>query len=383
MTAMFGSLRRLFHNYILDNGAYSVMATHFDIQGVTADSKTFARSCHVRLGTGRVSFDVPQKAGSGSNTDAEFYEVYRKISPDTIKKSLESERASSKLDREIRNRCKGHFSMLMMDYDSKEMVPTSEMVEFLSDIQYPHTDIIVTPSWHSLISGSDSTNVGLYMRLTDEYLTAASRLNSKPIVVSIPQSLPPERIGDVLSHYIEKDVTSFCIDSHSRSLLKGSWMRKFHTSLDKAKEQYGIEKESLILSINSYQGIVMRNEGLIEAWDFLGFSAGTDIICGKHTSAYFRKDDQQDEARDEPTVARIFQPDTYCYRKVVCDKESKDKITDQSIGLQIAEMPTIRTSIEEGCLEELLGTKRISKGTLETILSLRGRGTNLTLDSFI
>ncbi len=355
------------------------MATHFEIQSVTDDSKTYARSCHVRLGTGRTSFDIPFRAGSGNNVKAEFYEAYRSLKPETIQNSMKNENVARIIDKDLLNRCNGQFNMLIMEYDSKEVVPTPRMVDQMSDIQYNHTDVIITPSWFSLITHDESTDVDLYLKMTDEYLDAASRLNRKPIVINIPQSIPSDRIDDVLNRYINKDVTAFCIDSHSRSLMNGSWMRKFHTTLDVVKKEYKIEKESLILSVNAYQGPVKKNEMAIEARDFLGFCAGIDVICGKHTRAYGSNNSEERST----TVARVFQPETYNYIKIMCLKEKKDMITDSSIASQIKEMGNVRMNIKEDSLEQLLQSKSISPGTMSTIYRMKEKGRKTTLENFI
>lgn len=356
------------------------MATHFDITNVEDDSKTFARSCHIRLGSGQLSFDAPFKVGNGDATEVQLYEAYRRISPSTIMKSYQSERYGSDVDKDLDERCKGRRNILIMEYDSKNVVPTSRMVEHLSDIQYNHTDVIVTPSWFSLITRDDSTDVDLYVSMTDEYLEAASRLNHKPIMVNIPQSIPSERIEDVLEHYItRKDVTSFCIDSNSRALMNGSWMRKFHTSIDKLRDAYDIEHECLLYSVNAYQGIVKRNEERIDAKDFLGFTAGIDVIGGKHTKGY-----NSNNSEEHMTVARLFDRDTYTYVKAICAKDVKERITSQSVAAQIKEMPIIQEKIREGTLEEHLRSKAISDSMFRTIYGMRGTDPSVrTLDSFI
>ncbi len=356
------------------------MATHFDISNVEDDSGTYARSCHIRLGSGQLSFDAPFKVGNGDATDVPLYEVYRRISPTTIVKSFQSEKYSRGVDANLKNRCKGRSNILIMEYDSKDVIPTSRMVEYLSDIQYNHTDVIVTPSWFSLITRTDSTDVDLFLAMTDEYLEAASRLNHKPMMVSIPQSIPSERIDDVLEHYIScKDVTSFCIDSNSRALMNGSWMRKFQTSIDKVRSLYNIEDECLLYSVNAYQGIVKRNEERIDAKDFLGFTAGIDVIGGKHTKGY-----NSNDSDERMTVARMFDPETYTYVKAVCAKEVKGRITSQSVAAQIMEMPIIQDRIKEGLLEDHLRSKAISESTLRTIYGLKDTASSIrTLDSFI
>lgn len=354
------------------------MASHFDIQDIKEDEKTYSRCSHVRVGTGRASFETPCRPGIGNVTDFDIYEVYRRVSPETVERSLSNEAYARKFDGGMESRCKGRFNILIMEYDSKEVVPNSRMVEFMSHMQYNHTDVIATPSWFSLVTKDDHTDTDLYIQLTDEYLEAASRRNHKPIMVTIPQSTPPDRINEILERYIGRDVTAFCIDSNSRALLNGSWIRKFQTSMDSAKEDYGIERECLVYSVNAYQGLIRRNEVYSDAKDFLGFIAGADLIGGKHTKAYGSRGSEQNS-----TVARVFDPETYTYSKVFCSLEEKDAYTDGSIRAQIGEMPNVGRSIREGELESLLMSKPLTDVTKRSIYRLRDSSRMTRLNEFI
>lgn len=353
------------------------MSTHFDVRYMGVDEATYSRHCHIRLGSGRVSFESPVRAGVGNVHETDVYDAYRRLSPEIITKSINSENYTRTLDREISKRCRGRFNIFSLVYGEKDRIPTANMVEHMSDIQYNHTDVIVTPSWFPLVT-RETTDVELYINLTDGFLEASGRLNHKPIMVSIPQSIPPRHLDTILARYIGRDVTSFCIDSNSRALLNGTWMRRFQTSVEKAKESYGIEKECVIYSINAYQGMVKRNEDRVEAKDFLGFTAGVDIIGGKHTPAFSSRNED-----DDRTVARRFDPTSYSYVKVPCSVNDKQSITDESVRIQIEEMEVIRRSISEGTLRKLLTSKNLPEITMNSIYSLKGNPSIKRLDEFI
>lgn len=353
------------------------MSTHFDVRDMGVDEATYSRHCHIRLGSGRVSFESPVKAGVGNVHETDVYDAYRRLSPEIITKSINSENYTRTLDREIGKRCRGQFNVFSLVYGDKDRIPTANMVEHMSDIQYNHTDVIVTPSWFSLVT-RETTDVELYLNLTDRFLEASSRLNHKPTMVSIPQSIPPRHLDAVLARYIGKDVTSFCIDSNSRALLNGTWIRRFQTAVEKAKESYGIEKECVIYSINAYQGMVKRNEDRVEAKDFLGFTAGVDIIGGKHTPSFSPRNEDDDE-----TVARWFDPTSYSYVRIPCSIDDKQSITDESVRMQVEEMKVIRRSISEGTLRELLRSKNLPEITMNSIYSLKGSPSIKRLDEFI
>jgi hypothetical protein len=352
------------------------MATKFSVHDIHVDEETLSRKSTVRLGSsGDVKFQTPTKAGVDGVIDLSVYEAYRKIKPLTIRKCLESEAYDRKNGLDLKSRVKGGFNILTMEYDDKNEVPTEEMIFALSDMQYNFTDVITTPSWFELISKKDNVNTDLYIKLSGIYLDAASVRNHKPVIGTIPQSIPPERLRDVVKFYIDKNVTSFMIDSHGRTLISGMWIRTLNRSLG----EYDIEKESILYSINAFQGIVRKNESSIEAKDFIGFAEGIDIIGGKHANKFFGQSKTDENTR---TFARMFDPLTYNYEKMQCSFDKKKEINEQSVRIQDEEFSKVRDVIMDGKVKNLLEKKRISKETLNSILSSKGPKHTI-LDDFI
>ena len=249
------------------------------------------------------------------------------------------------------------------------------MVVALSDMQYNNTDAITTPSWFDLITKKNGVDVELYVHLSKVYLEAASTRNHKPILGTMPQSIPPEELGAILKFYIDHDVTSFVIDSHGRTLISGSWIR----ALQRSRGEYDIEKESIMYTMNAFQGTVPKNKTSIEAKDFIGFTAGFDVIGGKHSNKYFENSNENDSR----AVGRIFNRETYNYEKKICTKEEKINIDEDSIREQNSEFDTIRQSISEGTIKNLLSSKNISQETFNTILSFKSNAHSMKIDDFI
>lgn len=349
------------------------MVTHFTVSDMDKDENTLSRRLSVKLGTaGDLKFQTPTKVGLKDVTELPLYEAHIGIKPETIRKILESESFDRSYGRKLKERCKGNFNILNLEYNGKE-VPTDKMVTALSDTQYGHTDIIVTPSWFELISSKNSVNVDLYMKLTKSYLDAAMTRNHKPIFGTIPQCIPPGELDRVLKSYIDQDVTSFVVDSHGRTLMSGSWIRAFQRSIG----QYNIESECLLYSINAYQGAVRKTDPSIEAKDFIGFTAGFDIIGGKHNTKF----PPQADTNNDLKVARIFKRDTYLYEKSNCSLDEKRAIDNQSVRDQYSELAVVRDAISEGGINNLLNDKQISRETINIIKSFKDRTT--VLDDFI
>jgi hypothetical protein len=248
------------------------------------------------------------------------------------------------------------------------------MVVAMSDMQYNNTDAITTPSWFDLITRKNHVDVLQYVALSKIFLEAASMRNHKPILGTIPQSIPPEELEKVIKFYIDHDVTSFVVDSHGRTLISGSWIRAFQRSLC----EYNIEKECVLYTINAFQGIIPKTKTATEAKDFIGFTAGFDIIGGKHSNKYFESNGEVAQS-----VGRIFNRDTYNYEKQVCNKEEKKLIDERSIREQNAEFETVREAISEKSLKPLLTTKDLAKETMNIIRSFKDRGHTMKIDNFI
>lgn len=362
--------------FILRQPSLIGMATHFFVSDSEYDEDTLSRKVNVRIGTsGNVKFKTPMKAGLGNVTEIPFYEAHKKIRPETIMDCLKSEQRDREHGRELKRRCKGDFNVLTLEYDSKDVVPTDRMVVAMSDMQYNNTDAITTPSWFDLITRKNSVDVQLYLHLSGVFLEAASVRNKKPIFGTIPQSIPPEKLEKVLKFYIDRDVTSFVVDSHGRTLISGSWIRALHRTLD----AYNIENECILYTMNAFQGVVPKTKTAIEAKDFIGFTAGFDIMGGKHSNKY--PDKPTDE--EAQAVGRAFDRQTYNYEKRMCTKEEKVKITEQSIRNQNAEFSVVGEAISEKTVKPLLMTKDLAPETLNTILSFRQGRHNMKIDDFI
>jgi hypothetical protein len=351
------------------------MATRFSVSEIKTDEDTFSRKTSVRVGTsGDVKFQTPMKVGLDSVTELPLYEAYKRIKPETINNCIGSEDKCRIQGRDLEKRCKGRFNALILEYDSKDMVPSDRMVEALSDLQYPHTDIIITPSWFDLITGKNGVNVERYLNLSKVFVEAASVRNSKPILGSIPQSIPPGKLDEVIKFYIDRDITSFVVDSHGRTFISTSWIRTFQRNL----EEYDIEKECVLYSINAFQGIIRKTKSSTEAKDFIGFTAGFDVMGGKHIAKFSRKD----EGNNGYVFGRRFNRNTYNYEKQECTEEEKRRIDAESIRSQNEEFSVIRNIISDGSLKPLLTSKSLTQETTNTIFSFRSIGKK-RLDKFI
>ncbi|MDR3282433.1 MAG: hypothetical protein LBS92_02340 [Candidatus Methanoplasma sp.] len=359
--------------------------TNFKLSGIVQDDDICTRKSTVKVGTsGDTFFETPIRSGSRSvKRKSAIFEIYRKIYPATIHKCLNSTDYNTKycggLERQLSF---GDFNTLIMEYNGKE-IPTGPMIAQLADLQYTHTDAIVTPSWYSIVGNTGSSKAERYIELSDKYCEAAMFRNSKPILASIPQSLPPGDIDRVVKFYMDKDITSFIVDSGSRTPNKGTWLR----TLLRAVSAYNVEDESLLYSVNAFQGISQKSTKHTEAKDFLGFNVGFDILGGKYVAKgsadYYNRIKTSSE-----TVAKQFHRSTYKYESVSCSADLKVEITNQSTLDQIEEMSAVRMAISEKTgMKNLLESKGVSEKTIKSFTDLKkevnNKSESSTLDDFI
>lgn len=353
------------------------MVTRFSVHDIEHDEGTLSRKTTVKIGTsGDVKFETPLRAGSKGVTEVPFYEIHKRVSPEKIRGCLESQTKDSRFGVELKKMCRGSFNVLVIEYDSNEIVPPSRMIDGLSDIQYNNTDAIVIPSWFDLITKKEKVDVDRYLDLSGNFLDAASTRNHKPIFATIPQSIPPESLDRVIDFFIDRDVTSFIVDSHGRSIMSGSWVRAFQRNLT----GYGIEKECVLFTMNTYQGVMRKDVTRSEAKDFIGFTAGFDIIGGKYVGKYHGNFDKEVKKED---FGRVFDRDTYTYLKRTCSKEEKQIINEQTVRSQNKEFENVKAAIKESAVKPLLETKELSKETLDIIMSFNDRSRSTKLDEFI
>ncbi len=309
-------------------------------------------------------------------TDVPFYEIHRRITPDRIQKCLSSEEETRKIGLELRKKYKDSFNVLTLQYDSKTTVPTKKMVECMSDLQYNNTDAIAIPSWFDIITNKGQAGIDLYLELSKIFLEAASVRNNKPIFATLPQCIPPEALEKVIDFFTSKDVTSFIVDSHGRTILSSSWIRTFQRALF---QEHDVEHECLLYTMNAYQGTIHNDVDRGEAKDFIGFTAGFDIIGGKYISKF----GSNTKAPDKGIFGRVFESGSYTYRKQVCSKEEKEVINEQTIRDQNREFECVRSAIHDSEVVTLLETKALSGETMDTIMSFTDRSHISRLDEFI
>ena len=199
--------------YHVDQSAY--VTTKFIVSCGNADDDYITESKVVRLGTaGNIKFETPLKAGTfGMTSGCGIYEVYRYLKPETIRKCLDSQSYLSKYQKTTKSmRSDSALNLIALAYMNKDVVPDEDSIRILADMQYACSDVVQTPSWFGLVKSDGSTDVDLYIELSERYIEYAQFRNHKPVIGTIPVCVPYNRISEVVGMYMDNDVTSFIVD---------------------------------------------------------------------------------------------------------------------------------------------------------------------------
>lgn len=354
------------------------MTTKFIVSPGNADDDYITESKVVRLGTsGDIRFETPLKAGTFGMTDGcGIYEVYRYLKPETIGKCLENQSYMSKYQRTTgAMRSDGALNLVALAYMSNDTVPDDDSIRILADMQYACSDVVQTPSWFGLIKSGGTTDVDLYIELSERYLEYAQFRNHKPVVGTIPVCIPYNRISEVVGRYMDGDVTSFIVDFNTRSY-DMTWMREFL----RAVSEYRVERESILGCVNSFPGSMKRGGEPTNALDFLGFAAGFDVIGDKHVPK------PSSDGYPQRNETRMFDAGTFTYHKVgYSDRDEREALMAESIRRQVDGMAEVRRSLNESSpIDSLLAEKRVGHDVMIPFRHLKSDvGThNSTLDDF-
>ena len=362
--------------YHVDQSAY--VTTKFIVSCGNADDDYITESKVVRLGTaGNIKFETPLKAGTfGMTSGCGIYEVYRYLKPETIRKCLDSQSYLSKYQKTTKSmRSDSALNLIALAYMNKDVVPDEDSIRILADMQYACSDVVQTPSWFGLVKSDGSTDVDLYIELSERYIEYAQFRNHKPVIGTIPVCVPYNRISEVVGMYMDNDVTSFIVDFNTRSY-DMTWVREFLRTVS----DYRVEKESILGCVNSFPGSLKKSGEPTSALDFLGFAAGFDVIEDKHVPK------PSNDNYPERNETRMFDEATFTYSKIkYSDKDEKEALMAESIHRQVDGMAEVRRTLaESNSIDALLAEKKVEHDVMAPFRHLKSDiGTHhSTLDEF-
>lgn len=317
-----------------------------DIKLEEVDDELLYKRILIKLGNKKVL--TPTKTNPSLLVNS-INEVYSKFTPETIEKCLNDNEFERRKNYEIKRRLKRNLNFYIISYAGRES-PTKKQIEFLADLQYGHSDVVITPTWSQIVRSSKDIEklLDTYRRITNDFIDTIETLNYKTIVGMISAKLPRIILEPIIVNYINRDITSFVIDFDGRSIDSGmSWTRNLMRII---KREIGFE-HSFLYSLNANRGRFAKNAIQILAKDFMNTAFGMDIVGLNHipirmtTEAWARFRSTRKEF-----LPRIFLRESYGYKKVRKEELRKHGILDAkefSRNEQYDEKRTLQTKLKE------------------------------------
>lgn len=302
------------------------------------DDELMYRRQKIKLG-GESIYTPLRSTSKGVDFENSINEIYGEFTHDTLENFQKDEEAERRKNSRLSRKEKDNFNFFIPSYRSLTL-PDEEKIGTLSDLQYEHTDVIITPIWKSIIKNIDKGNLGPiegleeYKDTTETFIEVVETLNNKTIVGNIPTKIPRKYLKNLLDFYHDRDITSFVLDFDGTSASTNrSWIRRLYRIL----LGYGIMDESLIYSINMYKCRFSSHQESTLARDFIVGGYGIDAIGNDHTRLPPEVIEGlgDDEGEQEKRRHKIFDRDRWGYLRYDSEDLMEefrfefDNITDQ------------------------------------------------------
>lgn len=331
----------------------------------------------MKLSIGGNNVITPFKSTDISIRGSQVNEIYKEISTANLDSVLSDETQERKVNSEINRKRGENVNFFVVNFTDLQ-IPDDTQMETLSDMQYSHSDVVITPSWSKMCRElTGDTLLENYLQATNSFIEVVKTLNNKSIIGLISSKLPRQYLDEIINNYHSQDITSFVIDFDGRSVATNpTWIR----SLMRTLSSLHLIEESFIYSINANEGKFMKNADRILAKDFINFGFGIDGLGLNHIGPRMSTEiwNKIRDARRENTL-RIFDREDYAYAKV----------PEQAIITQWGVQPNkVRSAVKTHNMDEqkneALQIQNIMKtnDTVENYLQSKGQIDDGTIKKF-
>lgn len=315
--------------FLFSRAAVGPLKLNLRVREVDAD--TLYRSTTLRVG-GR-SLETPLKAldlrkvatGLKLNPAAGgLNEIYKSVEVASLKKLMTDHAAVQQWSAPIRSSkakadSRGDVSLVVLEVDSPRMKPKE--LEFLSDLAYSFTDVVVVPIVRDLrthVQGPSSPALNDYLAFVENFLECVEALNNKPVMGTLPR-LAWEQCQQVIDVYRAFEVDAYCLD-FAGATPSGVDVLTLRPLLKRLKDD-GLQDSTLLYALNAGTGKSNKSlpPGVSPAKDVLAYGFGFDVLGLKHMALKGPKEMFDKMAAQEPGV-RLFDKDAYAYRRVPVNK---------------------------------------------------------------
>lgn len=277
------------------------------------DEELMFKSLDIEISSTK-KFKTPIKASDPDFRISEINEIVKSFKQKSIQNALENENIERKYDGQIKRKIRNGINFVIIKYDSLE-IPNLKEVEFLADMQYSRSDVVITPLWTTILrktTGEDLINT--FLELTNSYIEIIETLNHKSIIGIIPSKIPRIYMEDIIQNYHDKGIKSFILDMDGRGFNNNMpWVRNLWRSL----KEYDMINDSFIYTINANQGRFLKQKKSILAKDFMNLGFGVDIIGLNHVPLRMPTEQwNKIKAQRKPNTFRVFNKETYGYLRI-------------------------------------------------------------------
>ena len=240
-------------------------------------------------------------------------EVFKKFSKESLEDYVSGKKDVTKVHRDINrdfNKISSdelNFCFTTLDYTK---FPEGKEIDMLTNVSYIYSDATPLPLIHKLFKPNhDAENA--YDKFTDfmlECIDSINRLNNKPIIGTIPSSMPPSYVESLIDFYHSNNITSFAFDFENKTHIGlTDHLRELAISII----NLDILDESFTYSCNTQRGKSSRGSDVIKANDILVYNFGFDIVGNSHMGMKIPPSAAEELKNRNPTSIRLFNNDDY------------------------------------------------------------------------
>lgn len=268
-----------------------------------------------------VEFTTPTKAGYVNCPSGPINEIYKRYDLKKLDKCLDDTNNETRANGELKSQnVANKINFAFLSYSDLK-TPDEKHIELMSDLQYEHSDAIITPLWTNIVSDPNITGYELLESLNDlnnKFIEISKTMNNKNIVGVIPSKLPRQLFDKYMDNYIDNDVSHFVLDLDGKFIDSNkSWTR----NLLRYFNDNDLFENSFIYAINAYEGRFSKDYNETLAKDYISHGFGVDILGLKHITPKLPKEQwSKFEAMGKEKPHKLFNSDSYGYMRV---KESE------------------------------------------------------------
>jgi len=339
-----------------------------DIKLLDVDSELLIKRLRVRHGPNELMTPTKASFREIASTTG-INEIYKKVGLTRIDECVSDVNDAGLYNRQIkREKDASALDFFVVDYPDLQS-PSKIQMDYLADLQFSHSDVVVTPTWSTIVKKGKGDLAENYNRLTSQFIERVELLNNKTILGMLSANIPYESLDKVFNNYIKYDVTSFVIDFDRKYIdTNPPWIRRLMVLLN----TNDLLETSLLYPINA--GVAYYRTSPALARDFICCGVGMDVLGMNHKGVGGRsttksKESSPSATQSEPTAkihptSWLFDNASYGYLQTRTDptEQPRERLLRQkeyNIRTQSEEATLLQQKLQKGgSLEPYIKSKK-------------------------